>query len=57
MLVSEKRLSLPNPKKIAGGITIEGDETEYDESEDAKGEKSKLDEIDYEQDEDDIDDD
>jgi hypothetical protein len=57
MITSEKRLSLPNPKKIAGGIVVEGEETEYDEAEDAKGEKSKFDEIDYEQDEDDIDDD
>lgn len=58
MISSEKRLSLPNPKKIAGGITAEyGEDTEYDEAEDARGEKSKLDDVDYEQDEDDIDDD
>ena len=54
----EKRLSLPNEKKLAGGVVFDiNEETEYDEAEDAKGEKSKMDDVDFEQDEDDINDD
>jgi hypothetical protein len=33
------------------------EDTEYDEAEDAKGEVGTMDDVDYEQDEDDIDDD
>lgn len=58
MINTEKRLSLPNPKKLAGGLVLDqNEETEYDEAEDAKGEVGIMDEIDFEQDEDDINDD
>jgi hypothetical protein len=57
VISSEKRLSLPNPKKIAGVLSGDiNEDMEYDEAEDAKGEKDVYDEVDYEQDEDDIDD-
>lgn len=54
---TEKRFSKPNPKKIIGIYSEDNlDESEYDESTDAKH-KSNDDSADYEQDEDDINDD
>jgi len=57
MINTEKKLSLPNPKKLAGGfVEDEVGESEYDDSVDAKHKKSGLDKLDYQQDEDDIND-
>lgn len=53
----EKKLSLPNPKKLAGGFVSDAlDESEYDESKDVTYKKNKTSSIDYEQDEDDVND-
>ena len=58
MINTEKKLSLPNAKKLVEGFILDANEdTEYDEAEDAKGEVGIMDDVDYEQDEDDIDDD
>jgi len=58
MVNTEKKLSLPNPKKLVGGVIVNRDEdTEYDEAEDARGEVGVMDDVDFEQDEDDINDD
>lgn len=56
MIIMEKKFSLPNPRKLAGGfIADDVEESEYDEVKDTKPSNDDND-IDYEQDEDDIND-